>query len=199
VRDLESVVDHLGIERFPLLGISQGGAVSIEYAARHPERVSALILIGGYAAGWRATADAQVRAQREAIITLVRHGWGANNPVYRQLFSQTFMPSATPDELDWFNEYQRQTASPENAVRFLNAFADIDVRHRLAEIEAPTLVLHARGDQRIALSEGIDLTARIRNASLVTLDTDSHVPLAREPATEVALERIHAFLREVEG
>lgn len=194
VADLETVVDHLGIERFPLIGVSQGCAVSIEYAARHPERVAALVLIGGYAAGWRATADAAVTAQREAIITLVRHGWGEDNPVYRQLFTHTFMPTATPEEIEWFNEFQRLTTSAENAVRFLKTFADIDVRHRLAEIAVPTLVLHARGDQRVALPQGIELAAAIPGASLVTLDSENHMPLAREPASVAMLEHIHAFL-----
>ena len=195
VRDLETVVDTLGIERFPLLGISQGCAVSIEYAARHPGRVSHLILLGGYAAGWRHIADAAEAARREAVITLVAHGWGQDNPVYRQIFSQTFMPSASHEEIDWFNDFQRATTSPENAVRFLEAFATLDVRHRLADVKAPTLVLHARGDQRVPIAQGIELASFIPGASLVTLDTDSHIPLSREPATTRIIECIQGFLR----
>lgn len=195
VSDLECVADKLGLERFPLLGISQGCAVSIEYAARHPERVSQLILLGGYAAGWRHTAEPAEIEQREAVITLVRHGWGGDNPVYRQLFSQAFMPSATHEEIDWFNEFQRRTTSTENAVRFLEAFSRIDVRHRLAEVRAPTMVLHASRDQRVPILCAVELAASIPNASLVTLDTDSHIPLSREPATARIIECIHAFLR----
>jgi pimeloyl-ACP methyl ester carboxylesterase len=195
VSDLECVVDHLGLERFPLLGISQGCAVSIEYAARHPERVSQLILLGGYAAGWRHTADPAEIEQREAVITLVRHGWGGDNPVYRQLFSQAFMPSATHAEIDWFNEFQRRTTSTENAVRFLEAFSRIDVRHRLSEVRAPTVVLHASRDQRVPILCAVELAATIPNASLVSLDTDSHIPLSREPATGRIVECIEAFLR----
>jgi len=195
VRDLETVVDTLGLDRFPLLGISQGCAVSIEYAARHPERVSKLILLGGYAAGWRHIATPDEAEQREAVITLARTGWGQDNPVYRQIFSQTFIPSASAEELDWFNHFQRRTASPCNAVRFLEAFSRIDVRHRLAGVTAPTLVLHARDDQRVPLAHGIELASGIPNASLVTLDTANHIPLSREPATEKILECIAAFLR----
>lgn len=194
VSDLETVVDELKLERFPLLGISQGCAVSIEYAARHPERVSHLILLGGYAAGWRHTASAQEEAQREAVITLAQHGWGQESPVYRQIFSQTFMPSATKEELDWFNEFQRQTTSPANAVRFLQAFSMIDVRHRLDQVKCPTLVLHARSDQRISIDHGIELASQIGGATLVTLDTDSHIPLSRESATERIIGCIHSFL-----
>jgi pimeloyl-ACP methyl ester carboxylesterase len=197
VHDLETVVDHLGLDRFPLLGISQGCAVSIEYAARHPERVSRLILFGGYAAGWRHTADAVEQAQREAIITLARHGWGSNNPIYRQLFTQSFIPSGTPEEISFFNDFQKATASPENAVRFLEVFSRIDVRPRLPQVKAPTLVLHARGDQRVPLALGLELASAIRGASLVTLDTDSHIPLSREPAAARAVDCIRAFLRDM--
>jgi pimeloyl-ACP methyl ester carboxylesterase len=196
VRDLETVVDTLGLDRFPLFGISQGCAVGIEYAARHPGRVSRLILLGGYAAGWRHTADAAEIERREAAITLARHGWGQDNPVYRQIFSQTFMPDATHEELDWFNDFQRRTASAENAVRFLEAFSTIDVRHRLPDVRCPTLVLHARDDQRVPLALGIELASRIPGASLVTLDTCNHIPLSREPATGRIAECIHAFLQD---
>ncbi len=195
VRDLETVVDQLQLDRFPLLGISQGCAVSIEYARRHPERVTRLILVGGYAAGWRPTADAGTAAERQAIITLVGSGWGQDNPVYRQLFSQTFFPKATADEVDWFNEFQRQTTSAANAVRFLETFADIDVRHCLPLVKAPTLVIHARDDQRVPLSHGVELASTIPGASLVTLDSSSHLPLSREPAMERMLGAIEAFLR----
>lgn len=197
VRDLETVVDTLGLERFPLLGISQGCAVSIEYAARHPGRVSHLILMGGYAAGWRHVAPPEEAAQREAVITLVEHGWGQDNPVYRQIFSQTFMPSADHEVIDWFNNFQRATASPANAVRFLKAFSTIDVRHRLPDVKAPTLVLHARGDQRVPLAQGIELASVIPGASLVTLDTDNHIPLSQEPATARIIESVNSFLHGI--
>lgn len=196
VRDLEVVVDHLELERFPLLGISQGCAVSIEYACRHPDRVSRLILVGGYAAGWRLEADPATAAQREATITLVRHGWGENNPAYRQIFSHTFFPSATAEEVDWFNDFQRRIASAENAARFLETFSRIDVRHRLAEVRQPTLVLHSRDDQRITLAHGRELAASIAGAELVTLDSDSHLPLGREIATDQLLDQIRRFLAD---
>ena len=85
VEDLEAVADKLELDRFPLLGISQGCAVSIEYAVRHPERVSGLVLIGGYAAGWRHTASPEEQARREAVLTLTEVGWGTDNPAYRHI------------------------------------------------------------------------------------------------------------------
>jgi pimeloyl-ACP methyl ester carboxylesterase len=194
VTDLEAVVDALGLERFPLLGLSQGAAVSIEYAARHPERVSHLILLGGYSCGWRHRATADDADEREAVITLVKHGWGKDTPIYRQIFSESFTPSATPEELDWFNDFQRQTVSPANAVAFLELFSRLDVRHRLAEIDVPTLVLHAREDKRVGMEQAIELASSIKGAQLVTLDTDNHILRAHEPAMEVVLERIRSFL-----
>lgn len=194
VTDLEAVVDTLKLERFPLFGLSQGAAVSIEYAARHPERVSHLILLGGYSCGWRHRATPEDAAEREAVITLVKHGWGKDSPVYRQIFSQTFTPSATSEELDWFNDFQRQTVSPANAGRFLDLFGDLDVRARLPQLDVPTLVLHARGDLRVGMEQAIELASSIKGASLVSLDSDNHILRANEPAMEVALERIRAFV-----
>ncbi len=194
VSDLEAVVDAIGLERFPLFGLSQGAAVSIEYAARHPHRVSHLILLGGYACGWRHRAGSDEAAEREAVITLVKHGWGKDSPLYRQIFSESFTPSATPEELEWFNDFQRQTVSPSNAVAFLEIFSRLDVRQRLKELDVPTLIFHARGDQRVGMEQAIELASTIKGASLVTLDTDNHILRAHEPAMEVVLERIREFL-----
>ncbi|MRX50664.1 alpha/beta fold hydrolase [Paracoccus sp. S-4012] len=196
VRDLETVADALDLERFPLLGMSQGCAVSIAYAVRHPERVSALILIGGYAAGWRIGASPEERERRQAVMTLTRLGWGTNNSAYRHIFSQTFMPDGTPEELAWFDEFQRQTTSPENAVRYQDAFGDIDVRHLLPEVRAPTLVLHARGDERITLAQGREVAIGIPGARFVPLDSRSHIILGHEPAWAVCMAEVERFLVE---
>ncbi len=195
VADLESVVDAVGEERFALLGISQGAAVSIEYAIRHPERVSKLILFGGYPAGWRIDASKATIREREAILTLTATGWGQDNPAYRQIFSSTFMPNATPEELEWFNEFQRVTTSPENAVKFLSAFGDIDVRHQLAKLTVPTLVIHSRGDQRIPMEIGLELATTIPNAEFVGLESENHLLLGREPASDDFVAAIRRFLR----
>ncbi|TQV77201.1 alpha/beta fold hydrolase [Aliikangiella marina] len=195
VTDLETVVDTCNVEKFALLGISQGASVSIEYAIRHPQRVSHLILFGGYAAGWRIGATKDIIKQREAIMTLTETGWGQDNPAYRQIFSSTFMPSANPEELDWFNEFQRLTTSPENAVRFLSVFGDIDVRHQLAKVSVPTLVIHSLGDLRIPVDTGRNIAATIPNAEFVGLESDGHLLLGREPASKVFIDAVKAFIR----
>ena len=195
INDLESVVDACDVERFALLGISQGASVSIEYAVRHPERVSHLVLFGAYAAGWRIDADEALIREREAIMTLTETGWGRNNPAYRQIFSSTFMPDATPEEMSWFNEFQRHTTSPENAARFLSAFGDIDVRDQLAKVQVPTLVLHSRGDRRIPFEVGLDIAAQIPNAQFVGLESDGHLLLGREAASGEFVAAVTDFLR----
>lgn len=196
VRDLETVVDALGLDRFPLLGISQGCAVSVEYAARHPERVSSLILIAGYATGWRIGASEAEQARREAVLTLTRHGWGTDNPAYRHIFSQTFMPDSSPEDLTWFDEFQRLTTSPENAVRFQEAFGHIDVRDSLAKVTVPTIVFHAREDQRISLEQGRALADGITGAEFVPLDSKNHILLGHEPAWLECAHRTRDFLQE---
>ncbi len=196
VRDLETVADALGLERFPLLGISQGCAVSIEYAVRHPERVSGLVLVSGYATGWRIGASAEEKERREAVLTLTKHGWGTSNPAYRHIFSQTFMPDAKPEDLEWFDEFQRQCTSPENAVRFQNAFGDIDVRESLAKVAVPTIVFHSHDDQRVSLEQGRELAIGIPNARFVPLESRNHILLDHEPAWAVCREAIASFLTE---
>ena len=195
VSDLETVVDALELERFALLGISQGASVSIEYAVRHPERVSQLILFGGYAAGWRRNgASAEIVREREAIITLTETGWGQDNPAYRHLFSAGFMPSAAAETLDWFDEFQRRTTSPANAARFLEAFGTIDVRHRLAEVSVPTLVLHSLGDQRCPVALGREIAAEIPGAEFVGLESDGHLLVGDEPASRSFVDAVRRFL-----
>lgn len=196
VEDLEVVADKLGLDRFPLLGISQGASVSIEYAVRHPERVSGLILIGGYAAGWRHLADPEEQARREAVLTLTELGWGTDNAAYRHIFSQTFMPEATREQLDWFDAFQRQTTSPRNAARFQDAFGRIDVRHRLAQVKAPTIVLHSRHDQRIPIDIGRAVASGIPNAQFVPLESRNHILVEGEPAWKVCVDAITQFLDE---
>ena len=194
VKDLKAIIDEFDYPTVPLLGISQGVAVCIDYAVAHPERVSKLVLFGGYPKGWRIDATPEVAALRNAMLTLTRDGWGQENPAYRNVFSSTFMPGATPDQLEWFNEFQRNTTSPENAVRFLEAFADIDVRDKLARITVPTLVIHSRGDQRINWTVGRDMASQIPNAEFVTLDSDNHLLLEGEPAATEFISVVREFL-----
>ena len=195
VSDLETVVQAAGIERFDLLGISQGCAVAIAYAVRHPERVSHLILYGGFVQGRnkRALSDAQ-KEEAAAMLSLTRLGWGKENPAFRQMFTSLFAPEATKEQADWFNELQRISASPECAVRYMQAVGDIDVTDFLAQVKAPTLVMHARDDARVPFESGRKLAAGIPGARFVTLQSKNHFFLPNEPAFGRFLEELRLFL-----
>ncbi|HWV54648.1 alpha/beta fold hydrolase [Pseudorhodoplanes sp.] len=196
VQDLEAVVDHLGIERFALMGMSQGAAVSIAYATRHPERVSRLLICGGYAQGFRKQGNPIQAGQREALESLVRHGWGQDNPAFRQVFTSLFIPGGTPEQMQWFNDLQRISTSPENAVRLLGSFGDIDVVDLLPKVTVPTLVLHARNDARVPFDQGLMLARGIPGARFVTIDSANHVVLSHEPAWERYVAEIAGFLAQ---
>lgn len=195
VRDLETVVDALGLERFPLLGISQGGSVAIAYTVRHPERVSHLILYGTYARArsLRGPTAEQVE-ERKALLTLTRHGWGRDDPAYRQIFTLGFIPGATSEQMHWFNDLQRQSTSGENAVRFMTTFDQIDVVDLLPRVKTPTLVLHARDEARVPFEEGRLLAAGIQGARFVPLEGRNHILLEQEPAWEIFLREVRTFL-----
>ena len=194
VRDLETVVDAAGVERFPLLGISQGCAVSIAYAVQHPERVTHLVLYGGFARGRRKRGSTNEIEQQQALLTLMRQGWGQDNPVFRQIFTSLFMPDATPEQMRWFNDLQRMTASPENAVRIRQAVDEIDVSRLLGRVTAPTLVLHCRDDAVQPFEEGRRMAAMIPGARFVALEGRNHLMLESEPAWSRFLEEVRIFL-----
>ncbi len=194
VRDLEAVIDALGLERFPLLGISQGGSVGAAYAVRHPERVSHLIFYGTCALGWAKRATKEQLAEGEALMTLTRHGWGRDTPAYRQIFTSLFVPDANEEELRSFNELQRVSTSPENAVKFLEEFGQIDVSDLLPRITAPTLVMHAREEERVPFETGRQFAAAIPNSRFAPLETRNHILLDSDPAQVRFLAEIRSFL-----
>ncbi|HEX3340629.1 MAG TPA: alpha/beta fold hydrolase [Pseudolabrys sp.] len=190
VRDLESVVDAAGLERFALLGISQGCAVSVVYAIRHPERISHLVLYGGFARG-RATRDPE---HARTLLSLVKQGWGQENPAFRQFFTSLFFPEGTPEQMQWFNDLQRITTSPENAVRIMQATGELDISDLLPQVRVPTLVLHCRNDAAVVLDEGRRLAAGIPGAKFVALESRNHLVLESEPAWEKFIGEIKTFL-----
>ena len=194
VRDLEAVVDAAGVERFALLGISRGGSVAIEYAVRHPERVSHLILYGAYAQGWAHRPQTSDRQKREALLTLVREGWGQDNPAFRQVWTSLFVPEGTQEQMHWFNELQRITTSPENAERMMVESGRVDVVRRLPRVQVPTLVLHCREDAVVPFESGRFLAASIPGARFIPLASKNHLLLETEPAWPVFLSAVGEFL-----
>lgn len=200
VSDLETVVDAAGLDRFALHGLSQGCAVSIAYAVRHPERVSHLVLLGGYVVGWKKRArTATEKEAGEAMLTLVRLGWGQENPAFRQMFTSQFIPDATKEQADWFNEFQRICSSPADAARNLLANGDVDVTGLLSQVKVPTLVMHARHDARVPFESGRRMAAGIPGARFVPLESQNHVLMGSEPAFAHFLEEMRAFIRSNPG
>lgn len=193
VADLEAVVEAAAVECFALLGISQGGAIAIEYAVRHPERVSHLVLYGAYSRGWALRGEAS-RQHGEAMVQLIRTGWGQENPAFRQLFASLFIPDATAEQARWFSDLMRTTTRPDIAARIIESVGYIDVHDRLPGVRAPTLVLHARGDARIPFSQGRDLAAEIRNARFVALESRNHILIENEPAWTRFVDALTEFL-----
>ena len=195
VRDLEAVVDAAGLDRFPLLGISQGGPIAIAYAVRHPERVSHLVLHGSYPSGFakRGLTPAQLDEFR-VMIDMIRIGWGREHAAFRHVFTSMFLPDGTPEQLRWFDDLQRESTSPENAARLMTAFGQLDVRDVAPLVTAPTLVLHSRGDMRMPFEEGRKLAALIPNARLVPLESRNHILLEGEPAFDHFVTEVEAFL-----
>ena len=193
VSDMEAVVDAAGLRQFPLLGNSAGGAVSIAYAARHPDRVSHLILCGSIAVGFNNRNLTAADEERfEATKTLMRLGWGLDDPTFRQLFTSTMMPNATKEQADAFNELQRLSASPEVAVRYFEAIGDVDVREYLPLVKAPTLVMHVRGERRIPINSSREIAANIPGARFVVLPGVNHILLEQELPR--FLEELNSFL-----
>lgn len=200
VSDLETVVDAAGVERFPLFCLSQGVCVGITYATRHPERVSHLILHGGYARGrLRRGLGPAEEQESEAMAKLMELGWGRNDASFRQLFTSQFIPGGTPEQHRWFNELERLSTSPQNAVRMVRSFEQVDVRPLLSQVKCPTLVMHATGDLRVPFAEGRLLAGGIEQARFVPLDSDNHLVLSQDPMWPRWLEEIHDFLGTAPG
>jgi DNA-binding SARP family transcriptional activator/pimeloyl-ACP methyl ester carboxylesterase len=193
VSDLETVVDAAGVARFPLLGMSQGCAISIAYAVRHPDRVSHLILYGGYALGGSKRSPAE-KEKREAMATLMGLGWGTDDPSFRQLFTSQFMPDGSKEQFDHFNELQRGTTTPEGAVRYFRTVGAIDVRHLLPRVTVPTLVMHVRADRMQPIEAGREIAAGIPGARFVSLPGQNHMFLQHEPAADRFFEEVALFL-----
>jgi class 3 adenylate cyclase len=196
VCDLEAVTDAVGHERFALLGISQGGATAVTYAIRHPERVSHLILYGSFGRWPRPMDTEEARQVLESMLTLTRVGWGQDNPTFRQMFTTMFVPGANTEQMHWFDELQYNSSSPENAVKLIRAFTQVDVTDQLPLLKVPTLVLHRRGDQAVPFEAGRELASLIPDARFVPLEGDNHLYLDGEEGIQAFFQAITEFVGE---
>ncbi|GGA11552.1 alpha/beta fold hydrolase [Neptunicoccus cionae] len=192
--DLEAVTQQIN-EPFTLIGMSQGAALSIAYALRHPEKVERLILIGGYVQGIRARAsEAQHIIEADTLTNLIRLGWGSDLNAFNEVFTNLFIPDGTDEQCAWWQNLERETASPETAALTFEVLQQIDVSDLAPKVNVPTLVLHARNDARVPFEEGQRLAACIPDAQFVPLESANHVLLQDEPAWKTLMASVRAFL-----
>ena len=189
--DLEAVVDAMGLARFPLLGLSMGAPIAVAYAVKHPDRVSRLLLVGGFHRSYLSSSnpDPRVLAEADVLLKSARLGWGTGSAALRQVFLAKLIGEATEAQRQAFDEHQRVTSSPEMAERYLRAMFALDVKELAPRVTCPTLVFHSRGDQLIFFEQGRKLATLIAGARFVPLDSKNHLPFPDEPAW-------HAFLAE---
>jgi pimeloyl-ACP methyl ester carboxylesterase/DNA-binding winged helix-turn-helix (wHTH) protein len=192
VRDLETVVDTMGLERFPMLGISQGAAVAVAYAAKHPDRVTRLVLYGSFAQGWKGRGDADL----DLFEQMLPLGWGRDNPAFRQFFAKLFLPEGTDEQIRWFSDLQRSSSTAEGGARLFDTIGRIDVVEEASKIKVPTLLLHASADAVIAFAAGRKLASIIPDATFVPLWGRNHILLEGEPAWVRFVDEVRTFLAD---
>lgn len=198
--DLETVVDTLGLERFPLLGLCKGSALAIAYAVKHPERVSRLVVYGGFLRGQATGARTpEEREEAKMLTTTLPLRWGRENPAFRQFFAFQFLPEGTPEQHEWFSELVRITTSPEIAATVRTVAGQIDVTELADQVRIPTLVLHATGDAFSPFDQGREIASRINGSRFVPLESRNHVLLEEEPACSRFLQEVRGFLQEGEA
>jgi len=191
LKDLEAVVDDLRLEKFALLGVSQGGPTAIRYAIEHPEKVTLLLLYGSCARGRLYRDEGKYTPEMlEAMCTLMLSGWGSDNASYRELFSSLYVPSGNREHIRWLNELERVSASPEMVARYLRAIADIDIRDLLPQVKTPTLVLHCKGDQAAAFYLGRELASGIPGAKFVSMEGENHLFLESDPGRKTFFDEV---------
>jgi pimeloyl-ACP methyl ester carboxylesterase/DNA-binding CsgD family transcriptional regulator len=193
VADLAAVVDAAGLEQFALLGLSGGGPTVIAYAATHPDRVTRLVLYGTWARGRYLRGEDEIERSR-LLSELIRVGWGGSVPAFRQVFSSIYIPSAGEEQKRWYDELQQASSSGETAARLWESRSRTDVSDEARDVKQPALVLHARDDGAVPYEEGRRLASLLPDARFVTLDSDNHVLQEGEPAWEVFLSEVRAFL-----
>ena len=195
VDDLLAVVDALGLERFPLLGTSEGAAVAVAFASRFPERVERLVLYGSFARGRTARAATDRERELAALdLDLARLGWGHDEPTFRQVFTARLLPHASREEWEQFDLARRAAVSPGNAMRVVDLFAHVDVRARAQSVTCPTLVMHARDDRAVPLAAGLEMATLVPGSTFVSLPSSSHLLTGDDAAWPMFVGELGAFL-----
>ncbi|MBL8376261.1 MAG: alpha/beta fold hydrolase [Burkholderiales bacterium] len=200
VRDLEAVADASGQDRFVLLGISQGAAIAIRYAARHPERVRALVLYAGFVRGvFHQGLSAKTQIVFKEMVRIAELGWGHDASAFRRLFTAHLMPTAPTGVLDAYDELHRHSVSGPMAARYMQAFFELDARADATQVRCPTLVMHVADDSLILQREGELVASLVPGARWVSVPGRNHLPLATDPGWPTIEREISQFLATIEG
>jgi pimeloyl-ACP methyl ester carboxylesterase/DNA-binding CsgD family transcriptional regulator len=193
--DLETIIDAAGLDQFALIGMSNGGSLALSYAVRHPERVSHLLIYGGYMRGMaQRSVDAAKDEEIAVHLGLIKLAWNADNPVYKFILSTELLPAGTMEQIGWLNDLQRLSTSADNAVRLQKAYNPVNVVELAPEVHTPTLILHAKQDAAVPFEEGRLCATHIPNARLVPIDSKNHLLLSTEPAWEQFWREFYQFL-----
>lgn len=198
INDLEAVVDDLKLEQFPLLGFCQGAAIAIAYAARHPERVSRLILYGSFIKGAYVSGDEAAAQLAKSQEDFIRMGWAIDNPAYQELFAKLLMPEGNPEQLRCLCEQQQRSATPEVAAQLFGLFQSCDISELITKISHPALVLHLRNDAMVPFAYGQEMAGALPNARFVPLEGNNHMMLENESAWHNFKDEVEHFLAEEE-
>lgn len=194
IQDLEAVADALALKHFPILGFCQGAAAAIAYTARHPERVSRMVLYGSYPKGIYTSTDAEAIKLTQGMEEMIRQGWGVDVPAYQELFARLLMPEGGPEYLASLCEQQRRSTSAVTAARLFNVFQSFDVCAKAKTIKQPVLVMHQRNDSMIPFAQGQRMAGLLPNAQLVPLNGRNHMMLPDEPAWQEFVTVLQKFL-----
>jgi pimeloyl-ACP methyl ester carboxylesterase len=192
--DLETVVDSLKLKRFALLGTSQGAAIAISYAARHPNRVSKLILHGAYAVGRNRRGTREDIDDAKVMIAMMRRGWGDEHSAFMRAFSTLFLPNGSLEQIKAYADLQCMATTPETATKIRMIQDELDIRDILPKVRAPTIIFHSRHDNVVPFEQGRLVAASIPNSKFVPLESDNHVLLSEEPAFAEFMETVRRFL-----
>jgi pimeloyl-ACP methyl ester carboxylesterase/DNA-binding CsgD family transcriptional regulator len=196
VADLEAVVRHAGLDLFSVLAMSQGGPVTVEYAVRHPEQIARLVFYGSHPGPAAISQTDEDDDLDETLNRLIKVGWERPTPEFRRVFTYLMIPGATEEQMGWLDDLQRRAVTADVAVSARRQRGQANVADLLANITAPTLVLHSLRDRMNDFAYARVLASRIPGARLVGLESDNHIVLEDEPAWPVFLREVTDFLTE---
>ncbi|GAK58546.1 transcriptional regulator, LuxR-family containing alpha/beta hydrolase domain [Candidatus Vecturithrix granuli] len=198
IYDLEAVVDTLELDKFALLGVSQGGSIAIKYAMLHPERISHLILISSFARGWK-NMDLSHELKRKYLdgVELLKRDWGKEQQDFDKPLANLFIPTANAEQIGWFSKLQKESTTLETASKLIDEFCNVDISPELSllnTLDIPILIIHSIGDRVIPISESYYLARSLKKAQFISLKSENHILLNNEQEWKKLVSEVNEFL-----